>query len=75
MTYSARSMFGARIVSVQISEAVFIQQVGSDRKWVNMCAREFIATEWKAMVMCARTIPIRGRIKRKALLRMHVLVG
>nr|CCA22626.1 AlNc14C161G7777 [Albugo laibachii Nc14] len=42
-------MFGARIVSVQISEAVFIQQVGNDRKWVNMCAREFIAIEWRAM--------------------------
>ena len=49
MTYSARSMFGAKIVSVQISEAVFIQQVGKDRKWVNMCASEFIATEWRVM--------------------------
>nr|CCA20637.1 AlNc14C99G5985 [Albugo laibachii Nc14] len=42
-------MFGAIIVSVQISEAVIIQQIVKDRKWVNMCAREFIATEWRVM--------------------------
>nr|CCA27385.1 AlNc14C521G12034 [Albugo laibachii Nc14] len=40
-------MFGAIIVSVQISEAVFIQHVRKDRKWVNLCAREFIATKWR----------------------------
>nr|CCA25561.1 AlNc14C304G10421 [Albugo laibachii Nc14] len=36
---------------------------------------ELMARFVLSQVMCARTIPLRGRIKRKAILRMHVLVG
>nr|CCA22377.1 AlNc14C152G7553 [Albugo laibachii Nc14] len=47
-----RSMFGAKIVSVQISEAVFIQQVGKDRKWYGRWDTVISETEGKVRVTC-----------------------
>ena len=43
--FSARILFRARTMLVQIYDSLNIFQVRKDRKWVNMCAGKFTATD------------------------------